>query len=82
MTTTAPSKGGRPPLDPPTCNHGGVLTRTARLSKIIELLTTRDIRSQAELSDLLTADGLHVTLGMLSRDLVVVGAVLVRGSRD
>jgi len=58
-----------------------VLTRTARLSRIIELLATREVRSQAELSDLLAADGLHVTQGTLSRDLVEVGAVRVRGSR-
>ena len=81
MTTTVPSKGGRPPVDPPTGPSGGVLTRTARLSRIIELLATREVRSQAELSDLLAADGLHVTQGTLSRDLVEVGAVRVRGSR-
>jgi transcriptional regulator of arginine metabolism len=59
----------------------GVLTRTARLSKIIELLSIHEVRSQSELSDLLAADGLHVTQGTLSRDLVEVGAVRVRGSR-
>ena len=59
----------------------GVLTRTARLSKIIELLTGHEVRSQAELSELLAAEGLHVTQGTLSRDLVEVGAVRVRGSR-
>ena len=64
-----------------TTINGGVLTRTARLSKIIELLVTHEVRSQAELSDLLAADGLHVTQGTLSRDLVEVGAVRVRGSR-
>ena len=65
-----------------TTTNGGVLTRTARLSKIIDLLATREVRSQAELSDLLAADGLHVTQGTLSRDLVEVGAVRVRGSRS
>ena len=64
-----------------TTSNGGVLTRTARLSKIIELLSTREVRSQAELSELLAAGGLHVTQGTLSRDLVEVGAVRVRGSR-
>ncbi len=81
MTTTVPSKGGRSPLAPPTSTQAGVLTRTARLSKIIELLSTHEVRSQSELSDLLAADGLHVTQGTLSRDLVEVGAVRVRGSR-
>ena len=65
-----------------TTTNGGVLTRTARLSKIIDLLATREVRSQAELSDQLAADGLHVTQGTLSRDLVEVGAVRVRGSRS
>ena len=64
-----------------TTGNGGVLTRIARLSRIIELLSTHEVRSQAELSDLLAADGLHVTQGTLSRDLVEVGAVRVRGSR-
>src|ERR671911_1293310 len=62
-------------------SNGGVLTRTARLSRIIELLSTHEVRSQSELSDLLAAGGLHVTQGTLSRDLVEVGAVRVRGSR-
>jgi transcriptional regulator of arginine metabolism len=64
-----------------TTNNGGVLTRTARLSRIIELLSTHEVRSQSELSDLLAAGGLHVTQGTLSRDLVEIGAVRVRGSR-
>ena len=64
-----------------TVGNGGVLTRTARLSRIIELLSAHEVRSQSELSDLLAADGLHVTQGTLSRDLVEVGAVRVRGSR-
>jgi transcriptional regulator of arginine metabolism len=64
-----------------TTSNGGVLTRTARLSRIIELLSTHEVRSQSELSDLLAAGGLHVTQGTLSRDLVEVGAVRVRGSR-
>lgn len=61
-----------------TTSNCGVLTRTARLSRIIELLSTHEVRSQSELSDLLAADGLHVTQGTLSRDLVEVGALRVR----
>jgi transcriptional regulator of arginine metabolism len=64
-----------------TIGNGGVLTRTARLSRIIELLSGHEVRSQTELSELLSADGVHVTQGTLSRDLVEVGAVRVRGSR-
>ena len=39
----------------------GMVTRTARLSKIIELLQSREVRSQTELAELLAADGLQVT---------------------
>ena len=63
---------------PPT--QTGVVTRTARLSKIIELLQSREIRSQTELAELLAADGLQVTQGTLSRDLVEIGALRIRGS--
>ena len=80
MTTTLPSKGGRPPSNPPK-QPNNVMTRTARLAKIAELLQGREVRSQAELSDLLADDGLHVTQGTLSRDLVEIGAVRIRGSR-
>lgn len=56
-------------------------SRTARLAKIIDLVQSREVRSQTELADLLSAHGVHVTQGTLSRDLVEVGAVRVRGSR-
>ena len=56
------------------------LTKTARHAKIIALLEQHQIRSQTELADLLAADGMHVTQGTLSRDLVDVGALRVRGS--
>ena len=79
MTVTVPSKGGRPPSDPPKPQGG--ISRTARLAKIIELVQGREVRSQTELAELLAADGVHVTQGTLSRDLVEVGAVRVRGSR-
>ena len=60
----------------PTCP----LTKTARHAKIIALLEQHEVRSQTELADLLAADGLHVTQGTLSRDLVEVGALRVRGA--
>jgi transcriptional regulator of arginine metabolism len=56
------------------------LTKTARHAKIIALLEQHQVRSQTELADLLAADGVHVTQGTLSRDLVEVGALRVRGS--
>ena len=55
-------------------------TKTARQARIIELLETHEVRSQSELAELLAADGLHVTQGTLSRDLVEIGAVRVRSS--
>ena len=56
------------------------LTKTARHAKIIALLEQQQVRSQTELAELLAADGLTVTQGTLSRDLVDVGALRVRGA--
>lgn len=55
-------------------------TKTARQAAIREILTTRGIRSQAELSAALGDRGLSVTQGTLSRDLVDLGAVRTRGA--
>jgi transcriptional regulator of arginine metabolism len=68
------SKGGRPPLNPPQKQ-----SKTARHAKIITLLSSQQVRSQTELASLLRADGIQVNQGTLSRDLVEVGAVRVRG---
>ena len=77
MTTLAPklSKGGRARLSPPQ----RTTTKAARQAKIISLLSSQQVRSQTELADLLAADGIQVNQGTLSRDLVEVGAVRVRG---
>lgn len=56
------------------------LTKTARHAKIIALLEQHQVRSQTELAELLAADGMTVTQGTLSRDLVDVGALRVRGA--
>jgi transcriptional regulator of arginine metabolism len=56
-----------------------ILSKTARQAKIISLLSQRQVRSQAELAELLAAEGVQVNQGTLSRDLVEVGAVRVRG---
>ncbi|WP_179389034.1 arginine repressor [Psychromicrobium silvestre] len=53
-------------------------TKTARQARIAALLTGRTVRSQAELAELLIADGVQVTQATLSRDLVELGAVRVR----
>ncbi|WP_394942332.1 arginine repressor [Psychromicrobium sp. YIM B11713] len=54
-------------------------TKTARQARIAGLLTTQQVRSQAELAALLVEDGVQVTQATLSRDLVELGAVRVRG---
>jgi|SRR5215216_5883569 len=54
-------------------------SKTVRHAKIIALLSSQQIRSQTELADLLSADRISVNQGTLSRDLVEVGAVRVRG---
>ena len=56
-------------------------TRTARQSRVVELLGRHEVRSQGELLSLLAADGIDVTQATLSRDLVEVGAVKVRRGR-
>lgn len=53
-------------------------TKTARQARIIALLTSESVRSQAELAALLADDGVQVTQATLSRDLVELGAVRVR----
>jgi len=56
------------------------LTKNARQQQIIELLAHHDVRSQTELSDLLSDRGVHVTQATLSRDLVELDAVKVRSA--
>jgi len=55
-----------------------VHSRAARHQRIVELLGHHRVRSQAELVDLLSADGISVTQATLSRDLDELGAVKVR----
>lgn len=54
-------------------------TKTARQARITALLTSRPVRSQAELAALLAEDGLNVGQATLSRDLVELRTVRVRG---
>ena len=72
----AEREGGRPPSNPPQ----RPISKAARHAKIISLLESREIRSQTELAELLAGDGLPVTQGTLSRDLVEIGALRVRGT--
>jgi transcriptional regulator of arginine metabolism len=55
-------------------------TKTARQARIRAILAQESVRSQAELAALLAEAGLQVTQATLSRDLVEIGAVRVRGS--
>jgi len=70
------SEGRQPALDPPK----SLMTKAARHAKIITLLEQREVRSQSELAELLADDGVQVTQGTLSRDLVEIGALRVRSS--
>lgn len=56
------------------------MTKTARQARIVDLLERQQVRSQTELAQLLAAAGVSVTQGTLSRDLVEVGAVRIRGA--
>jgi transcriptional regulator of arginine metabolism len=53
-------------------------TKTARHARIVDLLGRTAVRSQTELAELLSGDGVSVTQATLSRDLVELGAVKVR----
>lgn len=55
-------------------------TKAARQARIRALLAGQAVRSQAELAALLADDGVQVTQATLSRDLVEIGAVRVRGA--
>ncbi len=54
------------------------MTKSARQQRIVELLSTHPVRSQAELAALLARHGVQVTQATLSRDLVELDAVKVR----
>ena len=53
-------------------------TKSARHQRIVELVTQREVHSQAELAELLAESGLRVTQATLSRDLVELDAIKVR----
>jgi transcriptional regulator of arginine metabolism len=76
----------RPPFDASGTQPGSdparrPASKTSRHAQILALLVQQEVRSQTELAELLAADGLQVTQGTLSRDLVEIGAVRVRGSQ-
>lgn len=55
-------------------------TKAARHRRIVEALRRQPIRSQVDLAEVLSAEGVVVTQATLSRDLVELGAVKVRYS--
>lgn len=55
-------------------------TKIARQARIRAMLSSRAVRSQADLAALLGSEGIQVTQGTLSRDLLDLGATRVRGS--
>ena len=54
-------------------------TKAARQSRVTDVIRSQPIRSQGELSAILSADGIEVTQATLSRDLEELGAVKMRG---
>ena len=63
-----------------TVARSGAASRVARQARIVELITARAVRSQAELLTLLEAEGIGTTQATLSRDLEELGAVKLRGA--
>lgn len=57
-----------------------VLTKTARQTLIGELIASSHVRSQTELAELLADEGIVVSQGTLSKDLLEIGAVRIRHS--
>lgn len=55
------------------------LTRGARHARIVDLIEHGAISSQAQLADLLAGEGIAVSQGTLSKDLLELGAIRVRG---
>ena len=58
----------------------GPLTRAGRHARIVDLIRARAVRSQTELGEILSAEGIQVTQATLSRDLEELGAVKVSGA--
>jgi len=56
------------------------LTKVARHARILAALSHAEVRSQTELAEALAAEGLVVSQPTLSKDLLDLGAVRVRGA--
>lgn len=58
----------------------GAVSRTVRHARICAILLRRPVRSQTELADALSQEGIAVAVATLSRDLDELGAVKLRGA--
>lgn len=56
-------------------------SRATRQARVMALIEAQEVSSQAELADLLAADGISVSQGTLSKDLLEIGAVRIRGEK-
>ena len=74
LARSAATASGWDRRDMAPARRAAPLTKTARHAKIIALLEQHEVRSQTELAELLAEDGVQVTQGTLSRDLVELGA--------
>lgn len=57
-----------------------VASKTMRQARIVDLVRRQGVRSQTELAELLAAEGIVVTQGTLSKDLLELGATRARGA--
>ncbi|MDG3012125.1 arginine repressor [Rhodococcus sp. D2-41] len=73
MTTPSASVSASPAARPVVTT-----TRAARHARIVALLADHEVRSQTELSALLSAEGIEASTATLSRDLDELGAVKLR----
>lgn len=55
--------------------------RGVRQQKVLALIQAQEVASQNELAELLAAEGIQVSQGTLSKDLLEIGAVRIRGSK-
>jgi transcriptional regulator of arginine metabolism len=76
MTSDSHTATGQ--VSPPARDNTSPVTKSARHAKIVEVLGRREVGSQSELNRLLAGEGIRVTQGTLSRDLVELGALRVR----
>lgn len=57
------------------------MSRSARQARILALVEEREVSSQSELAELLAGEGITVSQGTLSKDLLELGAVRIRSPR-